>query len=405
VVEQNEVLAYLSSYAAGPKSQISYKVGANHTYPPNAAQARPVPLDQPHELLLRVRGALVNLVVDGEHSLAYRLPIERRPGTLELITFDAHAEFLEFELRELPPSVMLAEAAAPAAKSGDAKPTGPLPVEQAKWNVTIAERTLAVAEAELAAVQARAAADRARYLTPSAETDSTAPAEDFARAASRAERVLAAAKADEALARAELAVLQAAADKRAEAEKNLAAAKTALDAARQAVERDDTTYASLRGALKTLENNLENEASRSKPFPTTSTGRRTALANWIAAESNPLTARVAVNHIWSRHFGRPLVATVFDFGRKGNPPSHPELLDWLAVELVENDWSMKHLHRLIVLSNAYRMSSSQAGVSSATLQADPDNRFYWRMNPIRMEAQAVRDSLLHLAGDLDLTMG
>ncbi|MCA9164637.1 MAG: DUF1553 domain-containing protein, partial [Planctomycetales bacterium] len=405
VVEQNEVLAYLSSYAAGPKSQISYKVGANHTYPPNAAQARPVPLDQPHELLLRVRGNLVNLVADGEHSLAYRLPIERRPGTLELITFDAHAEFLEFELRELPPSVMLAEAAAPAAKSGDAKPTGPLPVEQAKWNVTIAERTLAVAEAELAAVQARAAADRARYLTPSAETDSAAAAEDFARAASRAERVLAAAKADEALARAELAVLQAAADKRAEAEKNLAAAKTALDAARQAVERDDTTYASLRGALKTLENNLENEASRSKPFPTTSTGRRTALANWIAAESNPLTARVAVNHIWSRHFGRPLVATVFDFGRKGNPPSHPELLDWLAVELVENGWSMKHLHRLIVLSNAYRMSSSQAGVSSATLQADPDNRFYWRMNPVRMEAQAVRDSLLHLAGDLDLTMG
>lgn len=406
VVEQNEVLAYLSSYAGGPKSQISYKVGANHTYPPNAAQARPVPLDQPHELLLRVRGALVNLVVDGEHSLAYRLPIERRPGALELITFDARAELVEFELRKLSPSVMLAEAAAPAnAKPGDAKPTGPLPVEQAQWNVTIAERTLAVAEAELAAVQARAAADRARYLTTSAETDSAAAAEDFARAASRAERVLAAAKADEALARAELAALQAAADKRAEAEKNVAAAKTALDAARQAIERDDTTYTSLRGALKTLENNLENEASRSKPFPTTSTGRRTALANWIAAESNPLTARVAANHIWSRHFGRPMVATVFDFGRKGSPPSHPEMLDWLAVELVENDWSMKHLHRLIVLSNAYRMSSSQVGVNAATLQADPDNRFYWRMNPIRMEAQAVRDSLLHLAGDLDLTMG
>ena len=103
--------------------------------------------------------------------------------------------------------------------------------------------------------------------------------------------------------------------------------------------------------------------------------------------------------------GQSLVPTVFDFGRKGTPPTHPELLDWLAVELIENNWSMKHMHRLIVTSQAYRLSSSGARATDATLAADPDNRFYWRRNPVRMEAQIVRDSLLSLAGELDLSLG
>ena len=120
---------------------------------------------------------------------------------------------------------------------------------------------------------------------------------------------------------------------------------------------------------------------------------------------HPLTARVAVNHVWTRHFGKPLVPTVFDFGRKGTPPTHPELLDWLAVEFVESGWSLKHLHRLMVTSDAYRMTSSSAGASSVSRTADAENRWYWRMNPVRMEAQVVRDSLLSLAGDLDLRMG
>jgi hypothetical protein len=157
--------------------------------------------------------------------------------------------------------------------------------------------------------------------------------------------------------------------------------------------------------LKTLENNLETEASRLKPFPETSTGRRSALARWITDPRHPLPARVAVNHLWSRHFGRGLVSTVFDFGRKGTPPTHPELLDWLAVELVEANWSLKHIHRLIVTSNTYRLASSAAGASKATLSADPDNRCHWRANPIRMEAQLVRDGLLALAGELDPTLG
>jgi hypothetical protein len=126
---------------------------------------------------------------------------------------------------------------------------------------------------------------------------------------------------------------------------------------------------------------------------------------------HPLTARVAVNHIWMRHFGKPLVPTVFDFGRKGTPPTHPELLDWLATELMASGgvhprrgWSMKHLHRLIVTSRTYRLTSSSAGATVST-KVDPENRSYWRMNPLRMEAQVVRDSLLSLAGDLDRTLG
>ncbi|MCA9046833.1 MAG: DUF1553 domain-containing protein, partial [Planctomycetaceae bacterium] len=156
---------------------------------------------------------------------------------------------------------------------------------------------------------------------------------------------------------------------------------------------------------KTLESNVESEASRSKPFPQTSTGRRTALAQWMTNDQNPLLARVAVNHIWGRHFGRPLVATVFDFGRKGAKPTHPELLEWLAVELMQHNWSMKHIHRLIVLSDTYGQSPLNAEAASASRELDPENKTYWYANPTRVEAQVVRDSLLSLAGELDSTLG
>src|SRR4029079_16404369 len=133
-------------------------------------------------------------------------------------------------------------------------------------------------------------------------------------------------------------------------------------------------------------------------------GRRTALAKWITATDNPLTARVAVNHVWMRHFGTPLVPTVFDFGRKGTPPTHPELLDWLAVEFRDSGWSMKHLHRLIVTSNTYRQQSA-AGKDNPNLARDPDNRTLWRFNSRRVEAEIVRDSILYAAGTLDKTLG
>jgi hypothetical protein len=256
--------------------------------------------------------------------------------------------------------------------------------------LALAQATLAVAESQPAVLRARAAADRGACQKSTA---------------AKAEKDLAVLQAEAALIRAEIELANAKPDKTAAATKAHAAAETALATAKKAAREPGETYTPLRGALKTPESNVEPEASRTKPFPTTSTGRRTALARWIADPRNPLTARVAVNHVWLRHFGQPLVATVFDFGRKGTPPTHPALLDWLAVEFTEHGWSMKHLHRLMVTSQAYRLSSSSAGAWAANRAIDPENRYLWRMNSVRMDAQAVRDGLLHLAGELDLKSG
>ncbi len=404
VNDKNEALAYLSAYAGGSKSQVSYKAGDSYVYPPNGAQARDVKLGEQQDVIVRARGTLINVTINGQHSIAYRLPIERQRGSMELITFDAKAEFSLFELRALPATTMLVDAAASTPAAPEKTPLSP---EQAQTALRIAEKALLTAEAQPASIQARAEADKVRA--------SGSDARVAAQAAAKAERIVAAAKADEDFARAELEALKATPEKKAEAEKKLAAARTAAEAARKAVDMPAETYTSLVGSLKTLESNLENEASRSKPFPQTSTGRRSAFAKWITDPKNPLPARVAVNHLWSRHFGKPLVPTVFDFGRKGTPPSHPELLDWLAVELMESAqasgqtaqpaWSMKHIHRLIVLSNTYRMTSSIADAASENLTVDADNKYVWRTNPVRMEAQIVRDSLLHLAGELDETIG
>lgn len=392
--DDGEILLYLSSYAGGPKAQVSYRKSGNQAYPAEGTQARSVDLNEPHELTVRVRGTLVNMIVDGQQSVAYRLPIDRRPGALELITFDAQAELRSFSLCTLPESTMLVEAA--VGKPAD----GSLPLDQAILVVRAAEKSLMKFEAEPESVRFRAAAERARIEQP----DSPDTKELIAEAA-RSEIVVAVAKAEEELARAELAVMQAEPEKLPAAEARLVEAGLALERNRHALEMPGESFTPLSGAIKTLENNLETVESRRKPFPSNSTGRRSALARWITDPRHPLPARVAVNHIWARHFGTGLVPTVFDFGRKGALPTHPELLDWLAVEFVESGWSMKHMHRMLVLSNTYRMTSSVSGAAAINLSADPDNRLYWRRNPLRMEAQVVRDSLLSLAGKLDLAAG
>ena len=267
---------------------------------------------------------------------------------------------------------------------------------QLRPEVVALYRELATKEGELAvrAVEARATADRLKVLGWPSQFHAAA------RTAAKAEKQLAFSKLEFAHLKAEWAVFA----KKPDAVKKRDAAKAAAIAARITLDVPSEAYTSLKGSIKTAESNVEPEVHRNLPFPTTSTGRRTALANWIADARNPLTARVLVNHVWARHFGKPLVATVFDFGRKGAKPTHPELLDWLAVEFTEHNWSLKHLHKLIVTSRAYRMSSSTAG-AAANLKADPENRYLWRQNSVRMEAQVVRDSLLQLAGKLDLTLG
>jgi hypothetical protein len=133
-----------------------------------------------------------------------------------------------------------------------------------------------------------------------------------------------------------------------------------------------------------------------------STGRRAALASWLASPDNPLTARVFVNRLWQWHFGKGLVGTASDFGVLGEQATHSELLDWLAAEFVENGWSVKHLHRLVVTSAAYRRSSRAADAGeSAGPAIDPQNKLLWRQNPRRLDAEQVRDAALAIAGDLD----
>jgi hypothetical protein len=129
---------------------------------------------------------------------------------------------------------------------------------------------------------------------------------------------------------------------------------------------------------------------------------RSALADWLTNPKQPLTARVWVNRLWHYHFGRGLVATPGDFGTKGTPPTHPELLDWLAAEFMGNGWSTKHIHRLIVTSNTYRQSSQHHPGNAAR---DPDNLSWWRWSPRRMEAEAIRDSLLAVSGELEHKLG
>ncbi|RCS44767.1 DUF1553 domain-containing protein [Bremerella cremea] len=130
--------------------------------------------------------------------------------------------------------------------------------------------------------------------------------------------------------------------------------------------------------------------------------RRKKLAEWIASPENPLTARVLVNRIWQFHFGRGLVDTPSDFGQAGVPPTHPQLLDWLAGELVNSGWSMKHIHRLILQSATYQQSSRPA---AEALKVDGATRLLWRYPPRRLEAEPIRDSILASSGVLDLKKG
>ena len=151
---------------------------------------------------------------------------------------------------------------------------------------------------------------------------------------------------------------------------------------------------------------LDPDPAEINPPRADTTGRRLALARWIASSKNPWTARVLVNRIWQHHFGVGLVATPNDFGFSGTPPSHPELLDWLAITFVQEGWSLKKLHRAIVCSATYRQTSRVEDPQNPTsshhrcLEKDPSNSLLWRQNVVRLDAETLRDSLLAISGAL-----
>ncbi len=297
------------------------------------------------------------------------------------------------ELREAPADAALfADNISAAPASEKAAPAG----EQRRQAIEaagLAQQALTARQAELASLRATLAAEQAKYSDPPSPE-----ASHLAAAAAEAQRALRVAQAEEELARAEAELAAAkrslsSKDKKSqasltEAQKKHTAAMKKRDAALAGAKQTDAKYEAL-----------------GKTYPRTSTGRRLALARWIADKRNPLTARVAVNHVWMRHFGQPLVPTVFDFGLNGKPPTHPQLLDWLAVEFMEHDWSLKWLHRLMVTSQTYDLASTTRNAPLENMRRDPDNRYLWRMNSRRMEAEIVRDSVLSVAWQLDPTMG
>jgi hypothetical protein len=244
--------------------------------------------------------------------------------------------------------------------------------------IAAAEKRLEAARAAIPALEARIAADLAAMSTPVPEN-----AEELAVKARELEKKANLLKAEAGIIQGQYEFELAKTDP-----KKLGAATAKLDAAVKAIREPAEGYTPI-----------------GPKYPTTSSGRRLALARFIASKDNPLTARVAINQMWMRHFGKPLVSTLFNFGKSGKAPTHPELMDWLAVEFMERNWDMKAIHRLMVTSQAYKMQSSEGRQEAAQAKIDPDNTYLWRMNVRRMEAEAVRDSMLVLAGRLDPTMG
>jgi hypothetical protein len=386
-----EQLLYVS--IGGRKVQAAYEENGVWRYPGGGA-IQPFLLRENEECVLRlqVRDTLINASVNGRPVIAWRSPRARRGGFLDVITFDALAGFEEFSLGPLDPKLPLREPGSGADPDPDSVAD----------RAAIAEAALAVARAERESIRCRAAAMRAAWSADAPEAAAAARAD-----AIRAERELDVARARLALTESEGKLRQAAADRSEAAAKDVEKARNALAAAEAksaAPVAEGERFTPLEGsrwsATRFANSGRDDPAP---PFLSESTGRRSALARWLTDRENPLPARVAVNHIWLRHMGQALVPTVFDFGRHGVPPTHPELLDWLAAEFMETGWDMKRLHRLLLTSRAYRMGASASHAGNRA--KDPDNRGYWHRPPLRLESQAVRDSILHLAGELDPTRG
>lgn len=363
---------YASAHAPGPKVQIAHTRAGQTSYPGTGRIARPVVVNEDYEMRVQVRDRLMNVSLNGEFLLAYQLPARNPNGLLELFAFDATAEFDSISVSPLAPETSLKESKNPAPKI------------DSKELTAVAEAKVAEAEIWLRTLKAKIAADRAGIAGKGSVN------------LGEVVRL----KKEHAVAAAKVALLTAEAGKQAAAKKALAAAAKALKNP-----GNPTDYSPLRGSRKALETPEHKETDYAATYPKTSTGRRTALAKWITDRKNPLTARVAVNQIWLRHFGEPIVGSVFDFGRQTAEPELAELLDYLAMEFIESGWSMKHLHRLILTSEAWQRTSSNLNADPATLSKDSANAFLWRMNSRRMESQVIRDSLVHLAGELDLAMG
>ncbi|MCP4174033.1 MAG: DUF1553 domain-containing protein [Fuerstiella sp.] len=334
--------------------QAFHRAGGKQVYPKEGIVTADLNVGEEAVLDVSVQGSKLTIDLNGTRKLDYVMPVERRDGRFALWVHQGTAEFLELKITAQVDSIET--------------------LEQRKRDsdhaIQLAQANLHLARGEANSIRLRLAADIAAHLR-----DDKQSAKDSARTASAAELAVA-------VLQAEVEVLKA-----GHSDEKRAAATAKLATAHAAAMNPTEAYTAI-----------------GEQFPKTSTGRRSALAEWITRSDNPRTARVAANHLWGRHFGQPLVATPENFGLNGRKPTHPQLLNWLAAQLVHNDWKMKPLHKQIVLSATYRMAST-AVFGGVAQKRDSENQFLWRMNSRRMEAEVVRDSTLFLASRLDMTMG
>jgi len=358
--------------------QAFHRKDGKQEYPPAGIVKLPLKVGDLTVVRITARGQSLTIWLNGELKLQYQLPLARTQGQFALWVHRGAAEFEELMVRQLVPS---REDYERRSLEGDR-------------DLALAQIDLQIAELDQQRLAARVAAESARYGTAD-----ESEVMETALVASRLalQHKLLQIEKQQVQAHHLLTVLKSAAVAGPTAD-----SQPAVEKAKLAVARLEQQHEAASQAVATS-SEIKYEPL-GKLYPVTSSGRRMALARWLTDAQHPRTSRVAVNHIWLRHFGEGLVPSVADFGLHGKPPSHPELLDWLAIELIDNGWQMKHLHRLLVLSTTYRMTSATvAGRSNQ--QIDRDNRFLWRMNYRRMEAEVVRDSILSTAGMLDTTPG
>lgn len=338
------------------------------------------------------------------------LPVEYRPQPTSLppvAVFPALRDYIrEEDLAAARKALTAAEQQLAAVRSAesdnDATPTPTAvadggtvaePDELPAMERQLAEQRVTAARTELTALEARWNADVAKYADTARET---AEPSELNRQAALAERTAAQERARFTVLEKQYALAtldEPDAEQRrkstAKLQKELSAAKSELAKATEALETPGDDYTPVGTA-----------------WPRTTTGRRTGLAAALTAPDNPLVARVAVNYLWMHHFGEPIVANVFDFGLRTPEPELRDVLDFLAVQLIRNGWRMKPLHRLILTSELWRQRSSGASPQMASNAArDPENRWFWRARVRRLEAEVIRDSVLHLSGSLDRTQG
>ncbi|WP_298866356.1 PSD1 and planctomycete cytochrome C domain-containing protein [uncultured Gimesia sp.] len=373
--------------------QAFHRQGGKETYPRAGVFPCDIKLDEEVILDFVVKGQLLNVWLNGELKIVYTMPIARKVGNFALWNHSATSEFHELRIEKIQSGFQLATNLEQKKRSPFLPPTK----ENLEQELSVAIASVALAQQKIRSRTAESTSLNSRIAAEQAKITDDKSFVKLAKKASQQEREFAVQQAVLAIRqiKRDIAALKVpetgtkekANPKLVTAEKMLTAAQNKHKTATAAIKQENTKYSPL-----------------GTTYPKTSTGRRLALARWIANEKNPRTARVAVNHIWLRHFNQAIVPTVANFGLNGQLPTHPQLLDWLAISFIENGWQMKPMHKLMVLSNAYRMSSTD-GEGESNSATDPDNHFLWRMNSRRMEAEVVRDSLLATAGTLDLKMG